>query len=473
MKKKSRLILLLSIITFILIIIFTIINLLSINKIMITDSLANYMFSHAIRIGEIPYKDFNIITTPLYTFITSIGLFIYDDYFVFLIENLILIVIILILMYKLLKNHIIYYLPILLILSIAFFSLFPTYNLLCILLILLLVLLEKENKSDLLIGVIISLIILSKHTIGACIFIVGILLVLKNKKRLLNRLIGVFIPLFIFLIYLLITKSLYSFIDLSILGLFNFSDSNGHFIKIYSVISYLLILLSILLIIEYKNKKYDKTALYYSIPTISLSIPIFDPYHFSMFLTVYFVLLILFIKDNKIIKINKKYLKYINIVYTSIFLILFIGISINMYDYYRSYYSKKVYMPKANHLKTSNIVGEDMYKKYTNLKQKYIEYNNKSNAVMLGSWSPLMNIITDQKITYFDVMLYGNFGYNIDKKTKDMVNELKDTYIFIEKDHVKKHTNEYSQYYYPIYRYIHDNYQVIDSTEEFDIYYKK
>lgn len=39
------------------------------------DSMNNYVFSHAIVQGEIPYLDFNILTTPLYTFVMSTGLF--------------------------------------------------------------------------------------------------------------------------------------------------------------------------------------------------------------------------------------------------------------------------------------------------------------------------------------------------------------------------------------------------------------
>ena len=470
---KKRLVKVLLIVITLLIILFTFLNLVAINKINVTDSLAHYMFSHAIRIGELPYNDFNIITTPLYTFITSIGLFIYDDYIVFLIENIIMIIIIIILMYKLLKESIIYYLPILLICSIILFSLFPTYNLLCILLLLLLMILEKDNKSDKLIGFIIGLIILTKHTIGLCILIVGLLLVIKNKKRIINRLIGISIPLFIFLIYLLITKSLYNFINLTILGLFDFSNNNGNYLKPLSIIGYVLIIISILLIIKYKNKKYNKTSLYYSIASISFSIPIFDPYHLSLFLTVYFIFIILFFKDNKIIKLNKDYLKIVNIIHYSFFLLLFVSLVISLNDYYKNYYSKKIYKPRLNHLKTSIMVGKDYYDKFNNLNSKYVYYNKKSNAIMLGQFSNLVNIINEKEITYFDVMLYGNLGYNSKMKTNELINELKDTYIFIQRNHTKKSTDVYSQYYYPIYKYIKDNYKLVDYTDEYDIYYKK
>lgn len=472
-KLKNKITLLLSIITFIIIVLFTITNLLSINKIMITDSLANYMFSHAIRIGEIPYNDFNIITTPLYAFITSIGLFIFDDYLVFLIENIIMIIIILILVYKLLKESTIYYLPVLAILSLIFFSLFPTYNLLCILLLLLLVLFEKENKSDLLIGIIIGLLILSKHTIGACAFIAGILLVIRNRKRLLKRLLGVFIPMLIFLIYLLITKSLFNFINLCVLGLFDFSNKNGGFLRPLSIISYILIILSIYLIIRFKDKKYNKTPLYYSIVSVSFALPIFDTYHFSMFLTVYALFIIIFLKDNKIFKINKQYLKHINIFFYTSYIILLLSLFINLFDYYYTFYTEKKYLLKQNHFKVTIVVGDEMFSTYNELKNKYKYYNQKGNVIMMGQWSKIIDLTTNHKITYFNVMLYGNFGYDIETKSTQLINELEDTYIFIERSNTKKSKNEYSQYYYPAYKYVKDNYEKIDSTKEYDIYYKK
>ena len=39
------------------------------------DGLWNYGFSYAINLGEIPYNDFNMVVTPLYSFLFSFGLF--------------------------------------------------------------------------------------------------------------------------------------------------------------------------------------------------------------------------------------------------------------------------------------------------------------------------------------------------------------------------------------------------------------
>ena len=97
------------------------------------------------------------------------------------------------------KNKIVFLLLLCLLLFKAFI---PTYNSLCLVFIVVLMYLEKNNKNDYLIGLILGLLLLTKHSIG-----LGILLFsfigLRDLKRIGKRLIAVLIPCFIFLIYLL------------------------------------------------------------------------------------------------------------------------------------------------------------------------------------------------------------------------------------------------------------------------------
>ena len=64
------------------------------------DSINNYMFSHAIIMGEIPYLDFNMISTPFYPFLMSLGLFLWDNHLMFMIEQSILLTVFFYLLYK-------------------------------------------------------------------------------------------------------------------------------------------------------------------------------------------------------------------------------------------------------------------------------------------------------------------------------------------------------------------------------------
>ena len=49
------------------------------------DEIWNYGFSYAIRLGEIPYKDFNMVLPPLYSYIMAIPLLVANNYLSFVI----------------------------------------------------------------------------------------------------------------------------------------------------------------------------------------------------------------------------------------------------------------------------------------------------------------------------------------------------------------------------------------------------
>ena len=129
------------------------------------DPIANYGFSHAIRNGEIPYVDFNTISTPLYAFVMSIGLYLVDNYLMFNIEQAILCTVMFYFLYKLYKEK--SYLILFVMTMFSFYAINPTYNFACLFLLILLLYLEEFHKDkDYLIGMVIGLTILSKHTIG-------------------------------------------------------------------------------------------------------------------------------------------------------------------------------------------------------------------------------------------------------------------------------------------------------------------
>ena len=90
------------------------------------DPIANYGFSHAIRNGEIPYVDFNTISTPLYAFVMSIGLYLVDNYLMFIIEQSILVTIMFYFLYKMYDKKA--YIVLLSLILFGFYGLLPTYN---------------------------------------------------------------------------------------------------------------------------------------------------------------------------------------------------------------------------------------------------------------------------------------------------------------------------------------------------------
>ena len=418
----------------------------------IGDVIWNYGFAHAIRIGEIPYKDFNMVLTPLFSFITSIGLFIYDDLSMFLLEGIILNIVLLYILYKLFNKNLFYILPI----YIIFFLLktfIPTYNLLVLILLFLLILFERQNKNDLSIGIILGLLIISKHSIGFVISFISLLLVIKNKKKVGKRLLGLIIPCIIFLIYLILTKSLYNCIDLCILGLFDFAGNNTYIVKRYLLMVIITFIINILLLIKYR-KKNPKELVYY-LGSLFLVIPIIDLYHTYLYIfTAIIIVLLVLIDNNKI-----KYKNQLNLMIISMNIILLIGtiLIINNQNNIRLNINhfKYIYMSKD---KVSYI--RDIYNKY----------NEYDNSMMLGNLSTLIDISSDHNITHFNIMSYGNWGYNIDKKVMDKFNKIHNKYIFVKQ---MKDRRKGNQDYYYIYDYIEENYKKLDTIYDYDIYYKE
>ena len=49
------------------------------------DSIWNYGYSYAISRGQVPYRDFSMVSTPLYSFVMAIGLVFWSNNLMFLI----------------------------------------------------------------------------------------------------------------------------------------------------------------------------------------------------------------------------------------------------------------------------------------------------------------------------------------------------------------------------------------------------
>ncbi len=369
------------------------------------DIIWNYGFSHAIRIGEVPYRDFNIILTPLYPFIMSIGLLIKDSLYVFFIEQAILLLVLIFILDKLLDKKI-YFLILLMLCS---YVIYPNYNYFCMLLIVFLLYLEKNNKTDYLIGFVFSLLFLTKQSIGIFLFIMALIStfdLLKIKKRIIG-----FIPMnIIFLLYLIFTNSFKSFIDLCFLGMFDFSSNT----LINFIPALFTLPIFIYLIVRIKNN-YKDITIYYLIGSFSFIIPICDSNHVCY---LYFIfILVLLINHNVQYSILFKVLFYfivIGILYFNTFVIN--KDRLNNYKFY-NYNHFEYYFESSASNKYRTIVSED--------------YKRRDNNYMFSCDSMIFNIITDKNIDYFSNNNYGNFGYNGINKMKKKIDDMHDVYFYL------------------------------------------
>lgn len=378
------------------------------------DEIWNYGFSYNILNGKIPYLDFNIVLTPLFSFIMTLPLMMFgNNILVFNIFNIFIILGCFLLLHSLIDDNmwlcaLIFFIP--------FPILYPSYNLFLLFLFLYLIYLEKNEKSDYLIGFIVGCLILTKQSVGVFLLLPCLLYYLKNKKKFISRLIGCIIPCSIFLIYLLITKSFMSFLDLCLFGLFDFAGNNSVTSKFYLFIFILICLVTIIFIVKEPKNIYN----YYALMFYSISIPLFDAYHVGFQILV-FVLLCF---------INLNFLKRLPIYSFAIFLVVYACMFV-FYFYGNISSSKILYPNNINHFEYRYLGSNQV--DFTNEVSNYIKKNKDYKYMFLDSNGYYFRIINDESASYLDLINMGNWGYNGSDKLINSIKKLpKNTRFFID-----------------------------------------
>lgn len=388
------------------------------------DEIWNYNSALNVLNGLLPYKDFNIITTPFSSFFLSLFLKIFGDELIIVrLLAIILCFFIVILFHKVLKklrinNQLIIYSTILIaiIYSRIFFY---EYNFLNLFFIMLLIFLElcnkKKKKVNFLIGLVAGLTFVTKQTTGLfVIFSCIINQFLSNNKKinsnLIFRLFGILIPCFSFCFYCTSNNLWNDFLDYAILGVKTFTN-HIPYIELFKSQDIVLILLTIAIpitiiisfIILIKNK--DKNILVlltYGLASFSIIYPIADKIHF---LTGSLPLICC------LIYIVNYYVKPKNI-YITIFLkffILFVFLMfclislVNLVNYFKDCQKYQ----KLNHFRYIENKNNEI-KKLNN----YILKQEKSgfNVYILDASAAIYMIPINHYTKDFDMFLKGNFG---------------------------------------------------------------
>lgn len=415
------------------------------------DSIANLGFSYALVRGEIPYNDFNMILPLFSPFLYAIPLLIYNSSITFYATQALLLTIFYYLIEKKLgyKTYL-YFFLILFSYPLSIVSgLFPGYNFILFLLIFILSYIDKDKSNDYLIGLLIGLSIITKHTVGVFLIIPSLIYYYKNINKLLKRLVGLLIPCFIFLLYLLITKSLYNFINLCVLGIFDFAKSNT------SNSSLLLIILCLLLIGYYMHlfRKDKSISNLYLFLTILFIIPLFDIYHMS-----YFIMATLFIFMNRV-NINKN-IKIPSFILLITIISMWTIITFNYSDYKFINYNKYPFRYSST----------SMIRDYNYVDRIYKKYNGNVNLLLLGTENYFYKITNNLDITYYDLTNYGNYGYDSYNMMKKRIKSDRGKYFIISMAALKN--NSYNQQYYKeLANYIIENGKFIEKNKDYSVYY--
>lgn len=407
------------------------------------DEVWNYGFAHNIFNGLIPYKDFNMVITPLYPILMALPFYIFgSSMLVFHIFNSLMLTILMFFLYKLIGKKALFFM---LILFIPLPVSFPSYNLFLFFLFVLLIYCEKNGVNDFIIGILLACVCLTKQSVGVCMLLPS-LYYLKDKKKLLKRFGGFLIPCIIFLIYLICTSSIVQFFDLCLFGLFDFAEGNGKSFNIY----WLLFIIIIGVTLFFIKKDKSNIANYYALAFYSVLIPLFDTYHFQVLFLGFLLVLV-----EKI-----KFLDKFNLV----LFVFGVIIGVSCVTLIKRFDGTVSYPNKIKHFEYRLLDNDSI--KFTEEVNAFIAKHKDKNFVFLCSNGYYFRIVNDMDISYLDLINTGNWGYNGSEKLFDSVMSVDNAIYIVDESEL----SEIKQTDKRILKYILKNGKKIDSIRIYDIY---
>ena len=304
--------------------------------------------------------------------------------------------------------------------------------------------LEKNERSDYIIGFILGLVVLTKQSVGVCLLLPS-LYYIKNFDKIKKRIIGFIIPISIFVLYLVFTGSLYSFLDLCLFGLFDFASGNGGKFSIYLILFILMIGITIYFI--YNDKK--NIVNYYVLFFYSIMIPLFDTYHFAVAFLAFLLMILLKIRKN----IMKPELFGISIIIFAVILTCSFRLR-----------GRIVYPNNIRHFEYRFIDYESLV--FTNKVNEFINKNKDREFVFLNSNGYYFRIINDMQISYIDLINTGNFGYDGSNKLLREIKKKKNAIFLVDRSELSlvKQTDKQAL------NYVLDNGKRIGKIDFYEIY---
>jgi len=468
------------------------------------EEIWNFNIARGISNGLVPYRDMNMVSTPLFYFILAIPLKIFgQELFYTRVCAIIMALYLFILIFKIMKNMDIKreISNLITILIVGIVGEFVTIknDFFVLILILQIILFEiKMEKSrkwdklyiDIIIGLLAGFIVCSKQSVGLlmCIFVAANPLfsiegkndfIVKLRKSLF-RLIGILLPIIILLIYLKQNGALDLFIDYTLYNINNISRYVGYdyffmntntLYKVLAIVVPTTIILTLLIDIILKFKKrYNHMFFYMSVYCMGMFFvvfPVTDIEHFSLAIVPSIVLIVGIFKtaicNTKFIKdINYKYvLEFINV--CAMLLILSgtllleykksesMGI-VSKYDYQRHFR----YINIDDELnKSITIINE-----FEDVKEKKLYIVDPIAAVYM--------IPKDRYNKNFDMLCVGSFGSGGEASVIENIKN-EDALYLIVKDEKNCNCQNIDQ----IRSYIKENMEFIGTKSYFEIYQNK
>lgn len=421
------------------------------------DTIVNYGFSYAITRGEVPYVDYNLIIPLFSPLLYSIVLFFSKSFLFYYIIQAVFVVLLFIVISKMLKEKWCLLLPVVFLgFPIAVVTiLFPGYNFILLFLLFIVIYCELQEKNDYLIGFLLGLMFLTKHTLGI-VFVLPSLFYWRTPKKIIKRFLGWLFPILIFIVYLIISKSFSEFINLCILGIFDFAGKNGTLMEWWLIIPFVICIGYVFYCIF---KKKHEIIPYYILLSCFYIFPLFDSYHLSFFLfTTMF--LFLYYHDISIPHLFR---------YVFIFL-LFLGIAwtfitFQFRDGEYSFYSYPNY-PLRYFSKRDK-------KNYEDVDNFIKDWNGEVVLFGLGTENYFYKITNNLDITYFDLPNYGNYGYHGMKSMLKKFKTLKSHTVILVDEWAMNDDAYNQQYYKELAQYVVEHYKNIGQVGKYSAYLKE
>ena len=411
------------------------------------DEIWNYGFGYNIVMGLVPYRDFNMIIPPFYSFVVALFILLFGHHLWSIhILNAIVITTMLFMIYRNIGSKVLLFLPFILLYT------YPGYNLFSLFLIIIIITICDKNikEKDIIMGGLCSILILTKQSIGLCVLIPTI----YYSKNKLKALFSCMIPIFLFVLYLIYNSALFEFIDYCFLSLFDFSNSN----KIILFLPLEIIICLFLIYRLIRSKGYDKKAFYVLMYQI-ITIPICDDYHFMVgFMSVWYYLL--YILDIKKFKIKYYFVMLL-------FSTIYWNCLVNGYEDYRLYDDPESYL--------YGRYVEQFIQDSVNIISDYMEKVKKDydNIYLFTKNSYLIKMNTSYTLNKYDLINNGNMGYQGSLRyIREIKNHCldKSCLFILYRYEVDRDNLKANQTNLDILNFIYDNYEYYEEIDVFDIY---
>ena len=419
------------------------------------DEIWNYNFARCVADGLLPYKDFNMVQTPLLPIICGLILKLsFNELIVMRILAVFLMTLIFIIIYKILnilkinKYFIAFFIIWLFIILRNYFCIDYNFSILLITLTTIyyeLKYLENKNifepnfKYDFFLGILVATSILFKHTTGLAVTLVCIFykLLLSSSKEdfkkvfkiIVTRIFGAIIPITILLIYLIANNIVYDFLDYTIYSIKTFSNKisymfllNGTYGLNIQILSYLVpvTILFMYYISVYKaNKTNEQKNIFvlfsYSVASFVVVYPISDGIHFLIgalpgIISIYYLIFIAI----KHYKLNNEEYVLLKHFFQCFCVLISLLIIFNASKALLNYTKTMNENTEIKHFKYIPVHGNDIVK----LGNFILEQNKiGKNVYILDASAAIYMIPIDKYNKDFDLFLKGNLGSDGEERT--------------------------------------------------------